>query len=299
MELRHIEVFVAVVKEKSFTKAAERLGLSQPTVSLHLQSLERELGVRLLDRDGRKISMTPAGKLFYQYAVEIVDLKNKAILELKRFLGSVEGNFTIGASTVPGEYILPRLLPGFVNQYPKTRFRIQVMDSREVNLAVAEGEMDMGVVGARADDDRLDYTRLCEDEVVVFAPAGMELEGSVDVEGLREIPLVMREKGSGTREAFEEAVAQLGLRPEELKVVAEVGSTTAVKEAVKSGLGCGIASKMSIRDEVSSGLFKVIDVKGLNISREFLIVVRKNRTLAPAVELFINYLTQKAPELCG
>ena len=292
MEIRHIEVFVAIVKENGFTRAAERLGITQPTVSLHLQTLEKELGVKLIDRDGRKVMLTPAGRIFYKYAQQIVDLVDKAKLEVKRFLGSIEGTFTIGASTVPGDYILPRVLPGFVREYPKTRFVVKVGDSEEIGTAVAEAEIDLGIVGARLDDERLEFKPLCRDEVVVVAPSDFDVPETVDAEGLKGLPIVMREPGSGTRKAFEKALEDLGLKVSDLNIVAVVGSTTAVKEAVRHGMGCGIVSKLSVSEELERGILKVIEVKGLLSTREFLVCTLKHRTLAPAIELFIDYLTK-------
>ena len=293
MELRHIEVFVEVAKTKSFTKAAENLGLSQPTVSLHLQNLERELGVKLIDREGRNISLTPAGKLFFEYAAEIVSLKERALLALKRFLGSVEGTFVIGASTVPGEFILPRILPEFMKQYPKTKFKIRVMDSEMVIQSVAEGDMEMGVVGAKGEEEKLIFRPLCRDRVVVVAPNSDKYPDRVDMNGLAELPFVMREKGSGTRRAFERALEGYGMKVEDLNVVAEVGSTTAVKEAVRSGLGCGIISELSVRSDLEKGDLKIVDVEGLEILRDFFVVLRKGKTLSPAIELFVDFLMKE------
>ncbi len=299
MELRHLEVFVEVARVGSFTKAAENLGLSQPTVSLHLQSLEKELGVRLLDRDGRRIALTPAGKVFFPYAREIVELKGKAVLALKKFLGSVEGTFRIGASTVPGEYILPRILPAFIKEYPKTRFSIEVMDSEAINVAVAEGTYEMGLVGAKREDERLQYTPFCKDRVVIVAPPSGDFPSKIDLREIPEIPLVFRERGSGTRRAFERAIESKGVDPSSLNVVAEVGSTTAVKEAVRNGLGCGVVSEISVRKEVEMGMFRLLKVEELQIEREFFVVVRRNRTLSPAIELFINFIVkQKEGKAC-
>ncbi|BAT71747.1 LysR family transcriptional regulator [Thermosulfidibacter takaii ABI70S6] len=290
MELRHLEVFVEVAKAKSFTKAAENLGLSQPTVSLHLQNLEKELGVRLVDRDGRSIALTPAGKVFYPYAKEIVELKDKAILALKKFMGSVEGTFRIGASTVPGEYILPRILPRFMKEYPKTRFSIEVMDSEAINNAVAEGVFEMGFVGGKKDDERLEYQPFCKDKIVIVSLRNSSCPDRISLAYINELPLVFRERGSGTRKAFENALKDKGVDVSQLNVVAEVGSTTAVKEAVKSGMGCGVVSEISVEEELKSGLFKRVEIEDVEIERNFYIVTRRNRTLSPAIELFIDFV---------
>ncbi len=297
MELRHIEVFVAIAREKSFTKAAEVLGISQPTVSLHLQSLEKELRVKLFDREGKSISLTPAGKVFLEYAVEMVQLKQKAILALKRFLGSVEGTFTIGASTVPGEYILPRLLPEFLKQYPKTRFRIQVLDSSEIAARIAEGIFEMGVVGDRIEDDRLKYIDLCSDEVVVITYPDFPKD-KISLEELTKVTLVFREAGSGTRRTFERALVEKGIDASSLNIVSEVGSTTAVKEAVKRGLGCGVVSKISVVEELERGELKILSVNGLKVERNFCAVVKAGRTLSPAIEIFIEFLKKQSKQLC-
>ncbi len=293
MELRHIEVFVAVAREKSFTRAAEFLGLSQPTVSLHVQSLEKELGVRLFDREGRSVGLTPAGKVFFPYAQEMVALKEKALLALKKFLGSVEGTFVIGASTVPGEYILPKLLPEFVRQYPKTRFKVRVLDSSQVNALVADGVLELGVVGDRNDDDRLEYIPFCRDEVVIIAPVDHPGPLRITLQELSSLPLVLREPGSGTRRVFERALEERGLSVDALNVVAEMGSTTAVKEMVKGGVGCGVVYRISVAQELKSGELRQVVVEGLSMPREFALVHRKNRTLSPAIELLIDFVVKQ------
>lgn len=291
MDIKQLEVFVNVAKFNSFTKAAEELNLSQPTISLHVQNLEKELGVKLFDREGRKASLTPPGKVLYKYAVEIIKLKKKALLAVKEFLGKIEGEFLIGASTVPGEYILPRAIASFVNSYPDTRFSLKVSDSEGIINEVLGENLEIGAVGSKRDSERLTFTPFYEDEIILVR--NERLPEIKNYEELSRAPLIMREKGSGTRKIFEEHMQKLGISPKNLNVVAELGSTTAVKEASKSGLGYGIVSNLAVEEELSSGKLIRNSIDSLKIKRQFYMVKKRHKTLSPAISLFMEFIKDK------
>jgi len=291
MDIKQLEVFVNVAKFNSFTKAAEELNLSQPTISLHVQNLEKELGVKLFDREGRKASLTPPGKVLYKYAVEIIKLKRKAFLSVKEFLGRIEGDFTIGASTVPGEYILPKVIASFMNSYPDTRFSLKVSDSEGIINEVLNENIEIGAVGSRKETERLSFIPFYEDEIILVR--NKKLPEIKSYEELSKAPLIMREKGSGTRKIFEEHIQGLGINPRNLNIVAELGSTTAVKEAAKSGLGYGVVSNLAVMEELDSGKLFKNSINNLEIKRQFYIVKKRQKTLSPAINLFMEFVTDK------
>ncbi len=291
MDIKQLEVFINVAKFNSFTKAAEELNLSQPTISLHVQNLEKELGVKLFDREGRKASLTPPGKVLYKYAMEIIKLKKRALLAVREFLGRIEGEFTIGASTVPGEYILPKVLASFMNNYPNTKFSLKVSDSEAVINDVLSENLEIGAVGSRRETERLTFIPFYEDEIILVR--NKDLPELRDYLELVKAPLIMREKGSGTRKIFEEHIHHLGINPKNLNVIAELGSTTAVKEAVKSGLGYGVISNLAVMEELNTGKLFKNPIENLEIKREFYIVRKRQKTLSPAINLFMEFITNK------
>ncbi len=291
MDIKQLEVFINVAKFNSFTKAAEELNLSQPTISLHVQNLEKELGVKLFDREGRKASLTPPGKVLYKYAMEIIKLKKRALLAVREFLGRIEGEFTIGASTVPGEYILPKVLASFMNNYPNTKFSLKVSDSEAVINDVLSENLEIGAVGSRRETERLTFIPFYEDEIILVR--NKDLPELRDYLELVKAPLIMREKGSGTRKIFEEHIHRLGINPKNLNVIAELGSTTAVKEAVKSGLGYGVISNLAVMEELNTGKLFKNPIENLEIKREFYIVKKRQKTLSPAINLFMEFITNK------
>ena len=291
MDIKQLEVFVKVAKFKSFTKAAEELNLSQPTVSLHIQNLEKELGVKLFDREGRRATLTPPGKALYKYALEIVKLRRKALLIVKETLGKIEGEFTVGASTVPGEYILPKVLTKFVSEYPATKFQIRILDSEAIINEVFSENLEIGFVGSKKETDKLEFIPFLKDEIIIARSP--QLKAIRDIDELMRAPLILRERGSGTRKIFEERLNRMGINPKDLNVITELGSTTAVKEAIKNGLGYGVISLLAVKEELKDNKLFKNEIPGLNISRDFYIVKRKQKTLSPAIKLFSEFVTQQ------
>ena len=291
MDFKQLEAFVKVAETKSFTKAAEELNISQPTVSIHIQNLEAEIGVKLFDREGKFANLTPAGNLLLKYAREMMKLREKALLAVREFMGSIEGNFVIGASTVPGEFILPLILSDFTKKYPKTRFIVNISDSEDINYKVAEGILELGIVGSRREIKKLEYTPLFKDEIVLVHPNPEKEE--IEKEEIYSLPIITREGGSGTRKTFEKALKMHNINPERLNTKAQLGSTTAVIRATKSGMGYGITSIRAVKEEIEKGELKVVRIKNLRIERWFYLVRMKNRTLPPALSLFVEFLEKQ------
>lgn len=289
MELRHLEIFCKVVELKGFSKAADALHLTQPTISSHIKALEDALQVRLLDRLGREIVPTKAGNILCNYAKEIVRLKKEAKEALDQFIGRMKGNLEIGGSTIPGEYILPSLISEFKKIYPEIIVTLRIGDTKDVATMVLEGEAEIGVVGAKVEDTHIENREFLKDSLILVAPPSYPVS-KISIRDFKGIPLVFREKGSGSRKAFEEIIKENGLDKGDLNIVAEMGSTEAVKQAVKSGLGVSILSRLAVQAELAKKTLKEVKVADLSIVRSFYIITHKLRAKSPICQTFLEFL---------
>ena len=294
MDIRALEVFCRIVELKSFSKAAEAVYLTQPTVSGHIKVLEEFVGVKLLDRLGREVLPTKAGELLYGYAKQILALRNQAIQALEEYKGSLKGHLVIGGSNIPGEYVLPALLGTFKARYPEISITLKIADSREIVRGVLEGTYELGAVGAKFDDGQLIYLKLLEDELVLALPPG-HAWASKPVIALKELveqPMILREVGSGSRKVFEDALHAARLDSSALAVVAELGSTEAIRQAVKSGAGVSVISLRAIQDDLDRGTLRTVPLEGIRLTRDFYLVYHKNRSRSPLCEAFASFLLE-------
>lgn len=294
MELRKLEVFCKVVELKSFTQAAAAVMLSQPTVSEHIRSLEEELGQKLVDRLGRQVEPTPVGRLLYKYGIKILRLQEDALQAVQQYGGKLVGRIMIGSGTIPGTYILPGLIGRFRERYPSIKTTLKINSSHRVVEAVLDGELEIGVVGARWSEKGLDYKEIFSDSLAVVVSADHHL-ATRNAIGLNEIakePFILRESGSGTRKVIEQIFEDHGIKISDLKEVAEIGSTQAVLEAVRSGLGISILSTKAVERDVANGSLVSIPIKGVKMERPFYMIRRKNRELSPAASVFWVFLRQ-------
>ena len=294
MHLRQLEAFVAVCDKESFSKAAQSIYLSQPTVSAHIRALEEELGVDLIVRSTKSTYPTGAGKVFYRYAREILTTKERALLEMGRYRTEVSGTLTVAASTVPSQYILPRVLCRMRRAYPDLDYRTLQMDSREVALGVAANDAEVGLTGARIEDVGCQFEPFTTDRMVLVLPVNMAVAAPIDAAMLRRIPFILRESGSGTRQEAARYLESLGLSAAKLSVVAEMQSTESIKQAVMAGLGASILSKIAVQTEVEEGRLAIIDDGSPMLDRAFYIVTAKNRPLSLAALKLVEYLREFA-----
>jgi len=298
MDLRRLEVFAKVAELGSFSRAAEALFLTQPTVSEHVRALEDELGVQLLDRLGRGAVPTRAGQLLLGYARRMLGLAREAQQALDQFQGRMSGELVIGGSTIPGEYVLPTLIGRFKGKYPDISVSLLIGDSRQVSEWVEQGRVEVALVGARPGSRALESRELMPDELVLVVPAGhpWATRKSVSVDELRREPMVVRERGSGSREAIEHVLEEAGLSLASFRLVGEMGSTQAIKQAVRAGVGIALISRRAVEDECRAGLVACVKVKDLKVARSFHLVTNKDRTRSPLAQAFLDFLESQPVE---
>ncbi len=292
MDLHALQVFCKIVELKSFSRAAEAVLLTQPTVSGHIKVLEDSLGLRLFDRAGKHVVTTQAGELLYGYARRILALRAEAEQALAEFKGGLKGSLCIGGSSIPGAYVLPPLIARFKQDYPDVTIHLKIGDSREVCRSVAEGHCDLAAVGARFDDARLHFEPLAEDELMLVVPRQhpWARRPAVRLKDLPGQPFIVREVGSGSRQFAERALADRGLDPKELRVVAEMGSNEAVRQAVKAGSGVAIISRRAVEDDLKAGTLAAVRIESVRFQRQFYIAAHRTRTKSPACRAFLRLL---------
>lgn len=299
-DLRQLEIFVKIVDLKSFSKAAKVVFLAQASVSERIATLEKMVGVRLLDRLGREITPTKAGELLYKHAVLLLDMKKTACLEMQEFMGVKRGNIVLGGSTIPGEYILPRILGLFCREYPSVSVNLSVADSVSIETRVSDGGLELGVIGSKTTKKSLICQELWADELVLAIPAKHRWTGrkTISLEALFEEPFIFRESGSGTFKIFDKYLRANGTRGlNSLKAVARLGTSTAVKEGIKAGLGVSILSSRALETELASGVLKTLKVENLRMHRSFYLIRDRRRIASPLCRALCNFLMKSSKDL--
>jgi DNA-binding transcriptional LysR family regulator len=258
------------------------------------------VGAKLLDRMGRTVAPTKAGELLYRHALRLLEMKKTACLEMQDFLGVKQGEIRIGGSTIPGEYILPKVIGRFSKEYPRITVSLAVADSEEIETRVLEGEFELGVIGRKSSNKNLASHELWEDELVLALPATHRWAGKKEVliqEVVRE-PFISRELGSGTLKSSEAYLQGAGLKGvDSLKVVARLGTSTAVKEGVKAGIGISILSAIALETELKAGVLKALRIKGIPMFRHFYLIRDKRRTASPIARSLMNFLIAASKQL--
>jgi len=295
LDLRKLELFYWVAELKSFSLAADHLSLRQPTVSAHVRELEEKLGGKILNRVGGGVTPTALGQVLLERAKALLGLKRETLAALDHFHGRVRGELLIGGSNIPGEYILPRKLGAFIKKYPEVKPILRIGDSAGIVETVLDGEVEVGFVGFKGEDRRLSFQKIWRDEMVLTVPKGhpWARHKSVDVSVLAKEGFISREGGSGTWRSIRNLLSRKGQEPEKLlRVIMELGSTEAVKEALIAGLGISILSRTSIQREIRDGLLKEVAIRGLKLERDFFLLFHRRRPLSPVSQAFIHFLKQ-------
>ena len=297
LDLRLLEIFCRVYKEKSFSRAGEKLWISQPTVSGHIKNLEEALDVKLFERLPREVAPTQAAKILYRHGEFILKQRQVAIQDLMAFMNRLEGSLSLAASTIPGEYLLPQVLVAFSAEFPKVDVKLTISDSKEVCDQVVQGKVELGCAGAQLDIVGLQYHHFASDALVLVVPQNSRWRqvSTISVEDLRREPFLARESGSGTRLSFEK---QVGRSLDEFNVQAVLSSTNAVKEGVKAGLGVSVLSLLAVQTELAHGVLKTVRIENCEaLRRDFFAVFNKRLTLSPIAKSFLDSLESQAEEL--
>ena len=294
MEFNQLESFISVVKNNSFSYAAKELYTTQPTVSNNIKNLEKELNTTLLDRTSKTISLTDSGKLFYKYAVELINIRDKAKFTISEHSGMVEGEIVICASSIPEEYVLPYIIKDFSKVYPKVSFSVTHKNSKDVIDDIIEGKLNFGIVGAQYNSELLEYIDFYEDELILCVPNIDKYSCSnyeyLDINNLYSEKFIFRKSGSGTRKLIEQKLLEKGIELDDLNIVSYVDSNEMIKKMIELNLGISFISQIAVKNEVDLGLVKSLNIKDLDLKRNFYFVHSKKRTLSPLVEAFKNYI---------
>jgi DNA-binding transcriptional LysR family regulator len=290
MTIRQLEVFLGVAQAKSFSRAAERIHLSQPTLSEHMRELEQELGVRLFIRHPRSVSLTEAGRVFGDYATRVVATLAAGRQALAELDGLQRGSLVIGASTTPGTYVLPALIARFRDAYPGITVALRIANSRIVEERLRDGEVDVAVIGGHmlGPGERC-VTAGIVDELQLIASAKHPIRTMVSRARLARERLLIREEGSATRQVTERALREAGIA---VRPAMELDHTETIKRAVAAGLGMAFVSRYAIQDELRGRRLRVVAVEKLRIRRHFHVVHDERRPLSASARAFVAFLEQ-------
>ena len=287
MDIRQLETFVTIAKFKNFSKAADYLHLTQPTLSNHMQNLEEELGTILLNRGNRKVSLTKSGEMLYNYALSIINLKKTAIFELGKFKGEITGDIEIAASTVPGQYLVPELVTYFKKMYSNITFRIYHYDTEEIVNSIIRGDIDFGFVGGKIPNNQLQYVELQDDELLLVTPYSKPYidfdSNEISFETLlnQKEGFIFRERGFGTRKLMEKRLIEKKYNAKKLNVVAYIENTETIKQCIIKGLGISFLSRFAIEYEVKNNLVNAFRIKEFKLDRKIYFVYHKHRSPSP------------------
>ncbi len=298
MDLWQLKVFCKVVELKSFSRAGKIVHLSQPTVSSHIKDLEDHFGCRLIDRLSKEAVTTKAGELLYDYARKILAFSDEIEAAMAEFNGKIKGRLFIGGSTIPGGYLLPRMIGAFTGKYPEVTISLIVEDTEKIIDAVLSGNLELGVVGAESGEKKILQEKLIEDELRLIVPINhpWARKKAIPLKFLFTEPFIVREKGSGTLTSIQQSLAREGYNIENLKIAAELGSTEAIRQGIKNKLGVSILSTLAVSEDLKIGNLKAVVVKDLQLKRSFYLTRHKYRSLSPLSRLFIEFLKKELVE---
>lgn len=285
IEFQQLKTFCAVVEKRSFTKAGDVVHRTQSTISTQILALEKLYGTTLLDRSGKEITLTENGKILYENAKKIIEMVENLQNKIEESKKEIKGNIVIGASTIPGTYILPKVMSGFKEKYPEVAVLMKIANSKEIINRILEHELEIGIVGEKINDKKLEYVDLVKDRIVLVAPHSHKWvrKANITLKDLREEKFISREDGSGTKATLEKILKTKGIK---LNINVILESTEAVKEGIKAGLGLSFLSEWAIKDES----LKEIKINGLEINRYFYLVFLKNSIKSRTTEAFLDYL---------
>ncbi len=290
MTLKQLEVFVAIAGMGSFSKGAEKAGITQSTASQHILGLEDELGIRLFDRGRGGALLTEAGKLFFSRAVKILSDCDGSRTAIRRFLGMEDVTLRVGASDIAGAWMIPVMLARFHKEHPSVLVEVHQGNSRSVLRQLVDEEVELGFVGGRFEDERILFEQMGEDSLICAVSPELNAggKGSLSQGELCKVPLVVREDGSGTQKAVYEALAGTWINKDSLTIVASLGSSEAIRQALLNGAGYAFISERAVSEELANGELTTIRIPGVKITRKFYAARREGRELSPAATAFLG-----------
>lgn len=287
MELKQLEAFVNVADSRSFSLAAQKLYLTQPTVSSHIASLEHELGIKLFDRTTKSLKLTEQGQRMYPYAVRMIELRDAIIRETQE---DGELKISIGASTIPATYLLPDVLAEYSALNPNAKYKIRQGNSSEIEEMVIDGSVEIGLIGQETGNAILKTEYLCMDSLVLVTPVNEYYtalhDKGADISRLLEEPLILREDGSGTQQ-FVDRVLELTKHSKGLNIPIRSNNQEAIKRMVRSGVGVSIMSYYAAAEMEQRGMAYCYPID-ISENRHFYIVYRRDRELKPEVRELIR-----------
>ena len=295
MDTRQLAAFVAVVERRSFSQAAEQLGVTQPAVSLQIRSLEKRLGLQLLDRSGRRVEPTEAGRRLYRSAQRLLAVEEQLLAEIgDEAEGELHGRLEIGASTGPGGTVLPVVLAEFQEQHPAVHVALSVSDTQRVIEQVSRREIELGVVGAVRRLRGVVFEPFFRDEVVLAVPKGHRFaDTTVSLDELRQEPLILMQEGAGVRQVIEDELREVGVRLRDLDVRLELGLQESARSAVLAGHGITFISRWAIEADVAAGALATARVEGLEPAREISLVRASGRAETRVAQAFVEFARER------
>ncbi|MEG1256277.1 selenium metabolism-associated LysR family transcriptional regulator [Clostridium sp.] len=288
MDFKQLEAFITVSKLRSFSKAANAIYLSQPTISSHISSLERELNIQLFDRTSKEVNLTPIGESFLQYANDIINTRNNAITDLANFNNTIAGTLNIAASTTPCNSLLPTLVSKFNDLYTNVKFNIKEQGSVSIIKDIIDLKCEIGLVGTIINNPKINSYKIMKDELVVISNSKLNLPDIISMDDLIKYPFIIREKESATRHTLESQLHYHNIDLRKFKILCEVDSVHAQLKFIGLGLGISIISKSLCEDCIISGDMRISRIQGLDLNRDIFLVVSSKRTLTPIARAFFS-----------
>lgn len=292
MNFHQLHIFHTVAEQGSFSSAAQVLHMTQPAVTMQVQALEEYFGTKLLDRSTKKNELSDAGRVLLPYAKRSIELIREADVAMSSFTHMLQGRLQLGASLTIGEYVLPRLLGPFGQQYPHINIMMKVMNTTQIIEEITKHQLNFGLIEAPIEHPDMVIDVVMQDELKLIVPALHPLaeHEEVDLEVVLKYPFILREKGSGTRQVMEDQLLSKGYPAGNLHTVMELGSTGAVKSAVEAGLGITMLSPSSVKHETALGLVKIINIRDVEFKRQFYAIHLKSTVLPISAVTFLTFL---------
>jgi DNA-binding transcriptional LysR family regulator len=288
MDLHQLYVFTKVVEHRSFSKAAEAIFLSQSTVSSHIQTLEKQLNVHLFDRVGRENILTPNGERLYQWALKILLLKDQALLDINNGMTEFSGIIRMSASSVPGQFLVPKMVKKFRNAYPQAKFHINQSPSKIVAEKVLNGSVDLGLLGEKYENEKLQYIPLLKEKLVLITSSNHRLKGPVSIRTILDYPFVMRSSDSGTNSIIEGFLKRNNITKNQMNITSFTDCTQSLIQFVKEDIGISIISEIAAKEYSKSQLIKIHEIEDFNEERYFYLVFNKMKTQSIISKMFIE-----------